>query len=343
MSQSAVRARTAAGSGVVIAGCGSYAPARVLTNRELENITDTSHEWIVTRTGMRERRIASADEAASDLAAAAARRALESARMTPADVDMIVVATITPDYPFPNTACLVQSKLGATKAFCMGLEAACSGFLFGVETARRFVAGGAVRSALVIGAEKMSAIIDWSDRATCVLFGDGAGAVVLKPAPEGRRGIVASVLGSDGSLADLLLVPAGGSRRPTTAQTVADRMHFLKMSGREVFRHAVTHMAQAARAALHQAGLSIRDIRWVIPHQANLRIIAAIGDRLGCPPDRMIVNVEKYGNTSAASIGLALDEAARDGRIQPGDLVLMIAFGGGFTWGAMIVEWTGAA
>ncbi len=324
---------------VAIAGCGAHVPARVLTNRDLERMVETSHEWIVERTGMRERRIAADHEATSDLALEAARKALQSARLAPADVGMIAVATITPDHPFPNTACLVQSRLGARHAFCVGLEAACSGFLYGLEMARRLVETGAVPNALVIGAEKMSAILDWKDRSTCVLFGDGAGAAVLKPAPAGRRGILSTVLGSDGSLADLLYLPAGGSRRPASAATVAAGEHYLRMRGREVFRHAVTHMAQAARTALHRAGLGIQDIRWVIPHQANLRIIAAIGERLGCPADRFIINVERYGNTSAASIGLALDEAVRDGRIRDGDLVLMVAFGAGFTWGASVLEW----
>lgn len=334
-------------SGIVRAvgmtGVGSHVPSRVLTNHDLERIVATTNEWIVSRTGMRERRIAAEHEATSDLAVVAGRRALEAAGVKPADLDMIVVATITPDYPFPNTACLVQRQLGADRAFCMGLEAACSGFLYGMETARCYIAAGAAQTALVIGAEKMSAVLDWTDRSTCVLFGDGAGAAVLRPVPAGRRGIISSVFGSDGSLSDLLMIPAGGSRRPATAETVAAREHCLRMRGREVFRYAVTHMAEAGLAALHKAGLSISDIRWVIPHQANLRIIAAIGERLHCPASRFIVNVEKYGNTSAASIGLALDEAVRDGRIREGDLVLMVAFGAGFTWGATVMEWTGRA
>jgi len=324
---------------VAVMGWGSYAPARVLTNHELERLVATTHEWIVGRTGMRERRVAAEHEATSDLAALAAQRALQTANVAPAEVDMILVATITPDYPFPNTACLVQSRLGCTRACCFGLEAACSGFLYGMEIARAAVAAGGVRTALVIGAEKMTSILDWQDRTTCVLFGDGAGAVVLQPAPSGRRGIISTVLGSDGSLADLLMMPAGGSRHPATAATVAARQHFLKMRGREVFRHAVHHMSEAAREALSKAGVNIQDVRWIIPHQANLRIISAIGERLGCPMDRFIINVERYGNTSAASIGLALDEAVRDGRIRDGDLVLMVAFGAGFTWGATVLEW----
>lgn len=325
---------------VEIAGVGSYVPVRVMTNYDLERIVETTHDWILARTGMRERRIAADHEATSDLASIAGRRALEAAGVKPDGLDMIIVATITPDYPFPNTACLVQRQLGANRAFCMGLEAACSGFLYAIETARCYIATGSVRTALVIGAEKMSSVLDWTDRSTCVLFGDGASAVVVRPASAGRRGIISSAFGSDGSLSELLMIPAGGSRRPTTIDTVASREHCLRMRGREVFRYAVTHMVDAALAALNRAGLTISDIRWVIPHQANLRIIAAIGERLHCPSDRLIVNVEKYGNTSAASIGLALDEAVRDGRIRDGDLLLMVAFGAGFTWGATVVEWT---
>jgi len=328
---------------VAITGTGSFAPERVMTNHDLQRIVDTTDEWIVSRTGMKERRIAGPETATSDLATGAARRALADAGLAAADVEMIVVATITPDYPFPNTACVVQDKLGAKKAFCMGLEAACSGFVYAVETARNFIAAGAVHNALVIGAEKMSSILDWQDRTTCVLFGDGAGAVVLQPAGAGTRGILTTSLGSDGSLTDLLLVPAGGSRKPATAETVAAREHFLRMSGKEVFKHAVTNMVRAAQTAIARAGLQVADIDWIIPHQANLRIISAIAERLGMPAEKCIVNVQTYGNTSGASIGLALDEAVRDGRIRKGHKVLFVAFGGGFTWGAMVVDWaTGA-
>ncbi len=328
---------------VTIAGSGAFAPETVMTNHDLQKLVDTTDEWIVSRTGMKERRIAGPEMATSDLAAEAARRALADAGLAAADVEMIIVATITPDYPFPNTACLVQDKIGARKAFCMGLEAACSGFVYAVETARNFIATGAVGNALVIGAEKMSSIMDWKDRTTCVLFGDGAGAVVLKPAAEGERGILSTTLGSDGSLTDLLLVPAGGSRKPASAETVAAREHCLRMSGKEVFKHAVTNMARAAQAALARAGLQASDVDWIIPHQANLRIIAAIGERLKVPAEKFIVNVQTYGNTSGASIGLALDEAVRDGRIRKGDIVLFVAFGGGFTWGAMVLEWAKGA
>jgi 3-oxoacyl-[acyl-carrier-protein] synthase-3 len=289
---------------------------------------------------MKERRIAAPGEATSDLASEAALLALADAGIAAADVEMIVVATITPDHPFPNTACLVQNRIGAKKAFCMGVEAACSGFVYAMETARLYVAAGVVNNALVIGAETMSSILDWKDRTTCVLFGDGAGAAVLVPAAPGDRGILSTVMGSDGSLADLLYVPAGGSRKPASAETVAAGEHYLRMSGREVFKHAVVNMVKASRSALHHAGLKVSDIDWVIPHQANTRIIDSIGARLGVPSEKLIVNVQRYGNTSGASIGLALDEAVRDGRIRRGHKILLVAFGGGFTWGATVLEWT---
>jgi len=301
-------------------------------------MVDTTDDWIVTRTGMKERRLAGDDEATSDMAAEAARRALADAGVLATEVDLLIVATITPDLPFPNTGCLVQSQIGATNAACMSLEAACSGFVYALEVGRQFIATGSAQIVLVIGAEKMSSILDWKDRSTCVLFGDGAGAAVLQ-ATDAPRGILTSVLGSDGTLSDLLRVPAGGSRQPTSEETVKNRLHFLKMNGREVYKHAVKNMTRAARTALTRSGLEAREIRWVIPHQANRRIITAIADRMDVPMDRFVVNVEKYGNTSGASVGIALDEAARDQRLQKGDLVLLLVFGGGFTWGAMILEW----
>lgn len=324
----------------VISGTGAYLPERVLTNRDLETMVDTTDEWIVSRTGMRERRIAAPDEATSDLAAAAGRQAMEAAGVPPEEIDLVLVATITPDLPFPNTACLAQEKLGTNRAFCMGLEAACSGFVYGVEIARQFVAAGNARHVLVIGAEKMSAILDWTDRSSCVLFGDGAGAAVISRGVNGR-GIIGSVLGSDGRLSGLLHIPAGGSRLPTSAETVSQGLHFLKMNGREVFRHAVTSMTAAARDVLDRCDMRAEDVDWIIPHQANLRIIRAIGDRLQWPPERFVINAEKFGNTSAASVPIALDEAVRDGRIREGDRVMLLVFGGGFTWGATLVEWGG--
>lgn len=324
---------------VAVIGTGAYAPERVLTNRELETMVDTSDEWIVSRTGMRERRIAAEDEFTSDLGAKAAMRAIESAGIKPKEIDLIIAPTITPDRPWPNTACLIQTKIGAKHAACIGLEAACSGFIYAMETARNYLATGAATTALVVGAEKMSSIIDWSDRNTCVLFGDGAGAIVMRAGGE-ETGMICSSMGSDGSLSDLLMVPAGGSRLPTSEGTVQDRLHYLKMSGREVYKYAVSKMVHSVKDVLHKCGMEPKDIDWYIPHQANMRIIQGVGKRLGVPTEKFVVNVEKYGNTSGASIGLALDEAVRDGRIKRGDKVLCVAFGGGFTWGATLMVWT---
>lgn len=323
---------------VSIIGTGSYLPERVLTNQELEKMVDTSDEWILTRTGIRERRIAREDQATSDLGAEAARRALADAGLKAEDVDVIICATITPDMGFPNTGCFIQNQIGASNAFCFDVEAACSGFLYALEVGRSLVETGAVKTALVVAAEKISAILDWQDRNTCVLFGDAAGAAVLQ-ARDVEHGIMASTMGSDGSLAELLMLPGGGSRYPASEQTVKDRLHYMKMAGREVFKHAVNNMVQASKDALAKSGLTIDDIRWIIPHQANLRIINAIGERLGAGPDKLVVNLEKYGNTSAATIIVALDEIARDGRLKKHDKVLLVAFGGGFTWGAVVVEW----
>jgi len=323
---------------VTITGTGSYLPERVLTNADLESMVATTDEWIHTRTGIRARHIARADETAADMGALAAGRALEMAGVAPADVEMIVVATVTPDMPFPCTACFVQNRLGAKNAFCMDLEAACSGFLYGVEVARQFVASGSVSTALVIGSEKLSCVTDWQDRATCVLFGDGAGAAVVQPRRDGR-GILGSVMGADGGLTGLLNLPGGGSLNPCSAQTVAERMHYMKMKGNEVFRHAVRCMCDAACKVLDKYGLTIHDVKWVVPHQANMRIIRAIAERLDNSFDKFIVNLERVGNISSASVPVALDEAVRAGQIRRGDVLLFVAFGGGFTWGATLMEW----
>jgi 3-oxoacyl-[acyl-carrier-protein] synthase-3 len=299
---------------------------------------DTTEQWIVSRTGMKERRIAADDETTSDMGAEAARRALDAAGIEAADVDLILAPTITPDLPWPNTACLVQDKIGARNAGCLGLEAACSGFVYAVETARNYIAAGSAENVLVVAAEKMSSIVDWSDRSTCVLFGDGAGAAVLQPCTSGK-GILGSTLGADGSLSDLLMVPAGGSRLPTSAETVKKRLHYVQMNGRETFKHAVTNMTNAANEVLAKCGLTSDEVDWLIPHQANFRIIQAVAQRLGVSLDKFIINIEKYANTSGATIGLALDEAVRDGRITDGQKVLLVAFGGGFTWGSILMEW----
>ena len=325
---------------VSIAGTGSYLPERVLSNHDLEKMVDTSDEWILTRTGIRERHIAADGEATSDLGAAAARAALASAGVDPSDVQVIIVATVTPDMLFPSTACLIQEKIGATRAFCFDIEAACSGFLYSLDVGRRFVASGGGDVALVIGAEKLSSVTDWEDRSTCVLFGDGAGAAVLKATDSGR-GIMASVAGSDGSLADLLRIPGGGSRIPPTAESVENGQHFMKMAGNEVFKHAVRCMSDAAERVLAECNMGMDDVDWIIPHQANMRIIQAIGTRLGADMDKVIVNLDNVGNTSGASVPLALDGAVRDGKIKDGDVIMFVAFGGGFTWGATLMEWNG--
>ena len=321
-----------------IVGTGSYAPEKVLTNKDLEKLVDTTDEWIVTRTGIRERHIAANDQATSDLGAEASRRALADAGVDAKDVDMILCATITPDMGFPNTGCFIQKKLGAKNAFCFDLEAACSGFVYGLEIGRQFISTGAAETVLVVGGEKMTSILDWNDRNTCVLFGDAAGAVVLQ-SRGAERGVMPAVLGADGSLAELLMLPAGGSRNPATEDTVKQRLHYLKMAGREVFKHAVNNMVQASKDAMARNGLTSDDIDWVIPHQANLRIIEAIGDRLGTPKEKLIINLDRYGNTSAATIVVALDELARSGRLKKHHKILLVAFGGGFTWGASVVEW----
>lgn len=322
---------------VIIAGTGSYLPDRIVTNHDLEKFVDTSDEWILTRTGMKERRFAAEDQATSDLGAQAALRALADACVAPEDVDLIIVATITPDMPWPNTACLIQHKIGATRAACFSLEAACSGSLYALDIARLHISTGSADTVLVIGAEKMSSILDWEDRTTCVLFGDGAGAVVLCAGDQpGHR---CSVLGSDGSLAHLLQVPGGGSRHPTSAETVANRMHYLKMGGRDVFKHAVTNMTSAAQEALRRCDMKAADLACIVPHQANIRIIQAIAQRVELPMDRFFINLDKYGNTSGASILIALDEAVKTGRIADQDRIMFLVFGGGFTWGAMIWEW----
>ena len=326
-------------SSVSIVGTGSYLPERILTNADLEKLVDTSDEWILTRTGIRERHLARDDEATSDMAAAAARRALEAAGVAASAVDLIIVGTVTPDMAFPSTACFVQELIGAKNAFCFDLEAACSGFLYGVEVARQFLGSGTIRTALVIGAEKLSCVTDWEDRGTCVLFGDGAGAAVLR-AGSGGRGIISTVVGSDGALTDLLNIPGGGSRCPASLESLENRKHYMKMTGNEVFKHAVRCMCNAGVKVLEQSGLTIDDVACVIPHQANMRIIKAIANRLGhhCQ-DKFYMNLERVGNMSGASVPVALDEVVRAGRIKNGDIVMFIVFGGGFTWGASVMEW----
>jgi len=323
---------------VSVVATGSYVPERILTNAELAKMVDTSDEWITTRTGIRERHIAAADEVTSDLAVKAAKRALQKADISAEAVDLIIVATITPDMPFPSTACFVQEKLKAVNAVCFDVQAACSGFIYGLEIARQFVASGTANTALVIGCEKLSCITDWQDRSTCVLFGDGAGAAILKSRPA-ERGIFSSSISSDGKLTHLLNLPGGGSIHPTSPQTVKDRLHYLKMAGKEVFKYAVNAMLDASNQVLKKASMKIDQVNLIIPHQANMRIIQAIGERLGAPPEKYFVNLDRYGNMSAASIPVALDEAVQKGLIKRHDIILLVAFGGGFTWGGMLMEW----
>lgn len=327
------RARTCS-----ITGVGSYVPSRVLSNADIEKMVETTDDWITSRTGIRERRIAAAEEATSDLAVQAALRAMESAGVTPAAIDLIIVATITPDMLFPSVACLVQHKIGAHRAAAFDLEAACSGFIYALEVGQQFIMSHTYETVLVIGAEKLSSIIDWADRNTCVLFGDGAGAVVLQNRPN-SHGLLTACMGSDGGKADLLSMPAGGSRIPATADSVAARLHYLRMDGRETFKNAVMAMCTAAQEALRRCELTVDQIDCIIPHQANRRIIEAVAERLGAPSERVYVNVDRYGNTSAASVAIALDEAVRQGRIVRGDLLLLLVFGAGLTWGAAVIEW----
>lgn len=325
---------------ITLAGTGSYAPRKVLTNNELAETVDTSDEWIVTRSGIRERRIAGEGELTSDMAAAAGRKALQAAGIPPEEIDLLIVATTTPDMPFPSTACLTQHKMGLSSLAAFDLQAACSGFIYGLETGVGMVRSGAYRNALIIGAERLSSIVDWQDRQTCVLFGDGAGAVVISPNHDPKSGWLGAQLGCDGSAVDLLKLPGGGCQVPASLDSLEGRQHFIKMSGREVFKTAVRVMEQSARQILEHHGLTADQVDCVVPHQANVRIIETLATRLGIPMGRFFLNIDRYGNTSAASIPIALDEAVRGGRIQPGDLVLMVAFGGGLTWGSSLIRWS---
>lgn len=320
-----------------IAGTGSYTPSRVMANTELERMVATSDDWIRERTGIRERHIAASGEACSDLAVQAGRSALAAAGLAASDLDLILVATCTGDYPVPATACLVQHQLGATKAAACDLSAACCGFVYALSVADAYVRTG-MRHVLVIGSEVMSAITDWSDRNTCILFGDGAGAAVVS-ASEGERGILSTHLRSDGSLCELITVPAGGSRTPLSEQVVADRTHFIKMKGNETFKVAVRTLEEIARETLAANHLQVEDLDLYVPHQANMRILKAVMERLGLPLGKVMLNLEQYGNTSAASIPIALDEAVRAGRVRDGSLVMLGAFGAGLTWASALIRW----
>ncbi|MGO4185635.1 beta-ketoacyl-ACP synthase III [Paenibacillus sp. TAF43_2] len=323
---------------VGIIGTGKYVPERILSNKELEAMVETNDEWIVTRTGIKERRLASAEEATSDLALHASREAIAAAGLTAEDIDLIIVATITPDMFFPSTACLLQDKLGAKQAAAFDLSAACSGFIYGLATGTSMIASGMYKNVLVVGAETLSRITDYTDRNTCILFGDGAGAVVLGPVEEGR-GFQSFVLGADGSGGDLLKVHGGGSRVPASEESIQSKQHFIHMAGNDVFKFAVRIMGSVAEEALQKAGLNKEDIDLLIPHQANIRIIQSALNRLSLSEDKAMINLDKYGNMSSASIPVALAEAVEQGRVSEGDRLVLVGFGGGLTWGASVLVW----
>ncbi len=338
---SAVQSESSARTTVTITGTGSCIPEKILTNDDLTKLVETTDEWIVSRTGIRERRIAAPNETASDMAVRAGVRALESAGLGPGDIDLVIVATITPDMLFPSTACLVQDRLGMRNVCAFDVEAACSGFIYITEIASAMLQSGRFRHALIIGTEKLSSILDWSDRSTCVLFGDGAGAAVLSREDnpgEGRVEVVDTLLGSDGSASNILYMPGGGCRIPASADSVAAGYHFLKMNGREVFKVAVRIMERAALEILQRNNVPLEKVRCIIPHQANVRIIEMLSERMKLPMDRFHVNLDLLGNTSAASVPLALDEAMAEGKISDGDYVVLVAFGAGLTWGATLLR-----
>jgi len=323
---------------VEIVSTGRYLPDNVVTNRDLEAMVDTSDEWIVARTGIRERRIAPPEMTAADMGAGAARIAMERAGVAPEDVDILIVSTATPDRWLPATACDIQALIGVTKAVAFDVGAACSGFLYALTVAEGYVSSGRGKIALVVATEKLSSIVDWEDRSTCVLFGDGAGAVVVRESAEGR-GILGTHHQSDGNLADLLYRPAGGAKIPMDEDVLKNRSHLLRMSGREIFKHAVRAMAESAGQALELSGWGLEDVDLVVPHQANIRIIKATARYAGLPMEKVFINVDRYGNMSSATIPVAMDEAIEEGRLQPGMNLLLVAFGAGLTWGALAVRW----
>jgi 3-oxoacyl-[acyl-carrier-protein] synthase-3 len=323
---------------VGIIGIGSYVPEKEVTNKDLEKTVNTSDEWIVDRTGIKARRIAADDQATSDMAAVAAQKALSDAGVTAAEIDLIIVATATPDMAFPSTACLVQDKIQATNAAAFDLAAGCSGFVYALVVGSQFVQTGLYKKVLVVGAETLSRILDWTDRNTCVLFGDGAGAAVLSEVPEGY-GLLGSDLGANGGGGELLKLPAGGSRLPASRSTIDLKQHYVFMNGSEVFKFAIKAMGSTALKALEKAGLTRDDVDVLVPHQANMRIIQAAAKRLKMPMEKVIINLDKYGNTSAASIPIAIDEASHSGKIKKGDVVVLVGFGAGLTWASAVIKW----
>ncbi|MGJ8676256.1 MAG: beta-ketoacyl-ACP synthase III [Akkermansiaceae bacterium] len=324
---------------VTIVGTGSYVPEKILTNDDLAKMVDTSDEWITSRTGIKERRVAAENEFTSDMASKAALKAMEQAGVSADEIDLIIVATITPDTPTPATACYVQAKLGAQNAVAFDISAACSGFLYAMQIAGNMISDGAYKNALIIGAEKLSSATNWQDRNTCVLFGDGAGAAILSKSVEGGGKILATEIGTDGRHTGILDIKGGGSACPITPENADQNLHALSMQGREVFKLAVNAMRNAAENVIQQAGLTAEDIKLIVPHQANLRIIDAIADRLAVPNERVFINLDKYGNTSAAAVAIALDEAHRAGRFERGDNIILVVFGAGLTWAAAAIQW----
>jgi 3-oxoacyl-[acyl-carrier-protein] synthase-3 len=324
-----------------IIGTGSYLPERILSNRELETMVETTDEWIVTRTGMRERRLARSDEYASDMGESAARACLENAAVSPDQIDFIIVATLTPDYVFPSTAALIQKQIGAKRAGALDIQAACTGYLYALSLAKAWVESGIYKNVLVIASEKLSSITNYKDRSTCILFGDGAAAALV--AQEGKGLVIEAVdLGADGEMAELLIMPGGGCRNPASAESVAQNLHYIKMAGNEVFKHAVRRMEAASKGCLDAAGVSEKEISWLIPHQANIRIIDAMAKRFEhLSEERIFKTVEKYGNTSSSSVGIALDELRRGHPVVHGERILLTAFGAGFTWGASLLRMEG--
>jgi 3-oxoacyl-[acyl-carrier-protein] synthase-3 len=322
-----------------ITGMGSYLPPNLITNPDLEKIVDTSDEWITTRTGIKERRFCGDETQCSDMAVAASQRALEMARVKPEEIDLVLVGTVTPDYRLPSAACIVQKKMGLTNAAAMDIAAACAGFLHGLSMADAFIKAGQFKKIIVIGTEKLTSVTDYTDRNTCVLFGDGAGAALVEPCQNEKRGILSTFLKSDGRYDRLLWIPEGGSKVPIQSINNGDQHYYIEMNGNEVFKHAVRQMEDASRRVIKAAGLTVNDVSVMIPHQANIRIMQLTAKRLGIAEEKVFVNIEKYGNTSSASVPIALDEAIRSGRIKEGDVVLMTAFGGGLTWAAALIKW----
>ena len=321
-----------------IVGTGACVPDKVLTNFDLEKMVDTTDEWIFTRTGIRERRIVAPGQSTSDLGAEACRRALADAKVRPEEVSLLIVATITPDYFFPSTACMIQHKIGASATGGFDLSAACAGFVYALTLGARFIEADPSQTILVVGAETLSKITDYTDRGSCILFGDGAGAVVLRAATDGR-GVLASEGGIDGSGGEFMKLPAGGSVMPASEETVSKRLHYIQLNGRETFRFAVVKMAELVVATLQRSGLTMDDVALIVPHQVNGRILQAAGERLGVSMDKIYCNIDRYGNTSAASVPIALDEAAKAGRIRRGDVIVLVAFGGGLSWSSAVVRW----